>query len=375
MIKILVGGDVCPVGDVQEAFVEGNTEEIFHDLLEIIRVADLSVVNLECPLVVEHTPTMKAGSILSAPVECIAGFERAGWDILNLANNHSFDHGMCGLQETIDTIRRAGLHAVGAGLNIVEAQAPIIREVNGQRVVIYAMAEQEYSVADDATPGANPLDLISFVNAIREHKQGGIFIALVHGGREFYPYPSPEMIRRCRFMVDMGADAVVCCHTHCPLPWEIYKSQPIVYGMGNLVFESAANEPDSWHEGYLAMLNVERNHTVSFEAIPYNQSQTGKGVRRMDQEAQGRFLYEIERKSGEIKDSPLMKRAWNEYCLRRKESYLMELLGYNRLMRIAYRLLGRRLHSKHAVLTALHLTQCETHQEILKAIFRNERSE
>ena len=61
------------------------------------------------------------------------------------------------------------------------------------------MAEREFSIADDKTPGANPLDLINFVNAIRQHKQQGIFIVLIHGGKEYYPYPSPEMVRTMPF--------------------------------------------------------------------------------------------------------------------------------------------------------------------------------
>ncbi len=57
------------------------------------------------------------------------------------------------------------------------------------------------------------------------------------------------MVKRCRFMVDMGADAVVCSHTHCPLPWEMYCDRPIVYGLGNLVFENSGERPDSWFQG------------------------------------------------------------------------------------------------------------------------------
>ena len=43
MIRVVVGGDVCPMGKIQNAFVEGNAGEIFHDLLEDIVGADLSI--------------------------------------------------------------------------------------------------------------------------------------------------------------------------------------------------------------------------------------------------------------------------------------------------------------------------------------------
>jgi len=372
MIRIVVGGDICPMGKVQSTFVNGNAYEIFHDLLEEIISADLSVVNLECPLVSQQTPITKAGLILGASIRCIQGFVAAQWNVLNLANNHSFDHGASGLNETIRAIEGAGLSFVGAGSNIDEAQKPFIKEINGKRIVIYSMAEREYSIADEKTPGANPLDLINFVHAIRQHKQKGIFIVLIHGGKEFYPYPSPEMVRRCRFMVDMGADAVICCHTHSPLPWETYANRPIVYGLGNLIFESIGNKLDGWHEGYLARLTIEETE-VCLETIPYFQSQAIPGAQKMNEPARKRFFDKMQRRNAQVKDTAFLEDRWIEFCRQKKEQYLAELFGYNRLMRKVRSLLLWRLHSKNQVLTALHLAQCETHQEVLNSIFRDER--
>jgi len=371
MIRIVIGGDICPMGRIQNAFIEGNANEIFHDLMEEIASADLSIVNLECPLISHETPIAK-DAVLGVDVRSIEGFVAAKWNILNLANNHSFDHGARGLQETIDTIKGAGLSMVGAGMNLKEAQTPFIKEINGQRIVIYSMAEREFSVADENMPGSNPLDLINYVNVIHKHKQEGIFIVLVHGGKEYYPYPSPEMVRRCRFMVDMGADAVICCHTHCPLPWEIYNDHPIIYGLGNLIFEPFYEPLTSWHEGYLARLTVEDGH-VRFEPIPYIQSLAIPGVKKMEATARRHFLDETQRKSAELKNSALLQDRWIQYCRQEKETYLAGLFGYNRLMRKIRSLLLKTLHPKKEILRALLLVQCETHQEILNTIFKDER--
>jgi Bacterial capsule synthesis protein PGA_cap len=372
MIRIVIGGDICPMGRIQNAFIEGNANEIFHDLIEEIVGADLSVANLECPLISQETPIAKAGPVLGADVRCVQGFVAAKWNVLNLANNHSFDHGDRGLHETIHTVEGAGLSVVGAGENIKDAQRPLVKEINGERIVIYSMSEREFSIADEKTPGANPLDLINFVNAIRQYKQQGIFIVLIHGGKEYCPYPSPEMVRRCRFMVDMGADAVICCHTHCPLPWEIYADRPIVYGQGNLVFEPLKKQGATWHEGYLARLTIEAGQ-IGLEAVPYFQSQALPGAQKMDEAARKRFLDEMQRKSAELKDSVLLQDRWTKYCRQQREAYLAGLFGYNRLMRKVSRLLLKTLHPKKEMLSALLLVQCETHQEILNTIFRDER--
>ncbi len=372
MVRIVVGGDVCPTGRIQNAFIEGKADEIFHDLLGEIANADLSIVNLECPLISQETAISKAGPVLGASIKCIQGFVAAKWDVLNLANNHSFDHGAKGLQETMLTIKREGLSIVGVGENIKEANAPLVKEINGERIVIYSMAEREFSIADDKTPGANPLDLINFVNAIRQHKQQGTFIVLIHGGKEFYPYPSPEMVRRCRFIVDMGADAVICCHTHCPLPWEIYADRPIVYGLGNLVFEPLKKQLPTWHEGYLASLTFEAGQ-VRLEAIPYFQSQALPGAQKMDKNGRKQFRDEMQKKSAQVKDPGFLEDRWLQYCRKQKETYLSGLFGYNRLMRKLSRLLLRMLYSKMEIQRALLLVQCETHREILNTIFTDER--
>jgi len=368
MTTIVIGGDIYPAGNVKKAFTEGNASEIFHDLQEEIASADLSIANLECPLISQDTPIAKAGPVMGAHTSCVNGFVAAGWDVLNLANNHSFDHGASGLRETIRTIEDAGREYIGAGDDLREAQTPLVTEINGERIVVYSMAEHEFSVADEKTPGANPLDLVDLVYAIRRHKQQGLFIVLIHGGNEHYPYPSPEMVKRCRFMVDMGADAVICCHTHCPLPWEYYADRPIVYGLGNLIFESASQEPNPWYEGYLAKLTVE-NSKVRFEAIPYVQSKARSGAQRMSKDEGEAFLSEMKRKSDQLGDSAFLSAHWVKHCRQKEDTYLGMLFGHSRLTRKLRKYLPRTWHSEERARQALLLVRCEAHQEVLNTIF------
>ncbi|OQB94271.1 MAG: Capsule biosynthesis protein CapA [Verrucomicrobia bacterium ADurb.Bin118] len=372
MITILIGGDICPAGKIQTAFAAGLANDIFHDLLPEIGGADLAVANLECPLVTHPTPIPKAGPVLSATPNSVRGLVAAGWHVLNLANNHSYDHGTAGLVETIATIQSAGLVVVGAGNSIEAARKPLVRNINGEGVVIYSMAEREFSVADQHIPGANPLDLISFVESIQEHKASGVFIVLLHGGKEHYDYPPPEMIRRCRFMVDMGADAVVCCHTHCPLPWEVYRGRPIIYGLGNLVFEWEKPGYSSWHMGYLAKLTVAQGR-VAFKPIPYTQGLRSPGAHLLNEPERTRFLVEMEERGAKLHDPRFIEEAWQRHCQEQAESYMASLFGYNRLMRKVRRHLLRLLHTREDTLRALLLTQCETHSEVLNAILKSWR--
>ena len=93
----------------------------------------------------------------------------------------------------------------------------------------------------------------------------------------------------------------------------------------------------------------------------------------MNESARKRFLDEMERKSNQIKDAAFLGAQWVNYCREQKDMYLSGLFGYNKPMRKLRRLLLPLLHSKEELYQALHLVQCETHQEILNTIFRDER--
>ena len=62
-------------------------------------------------------------------------------------------------------------------------------------------------------------------------------IVLYHGGKEYYRYPSPNLQRVCRYMIEKGTDLVICQHSHCIGCEENYLSGKIVYGQGNFIFD------------------------------------------------------------------------------------------------------------------------------------------
>jgi len=272
--------------------------------------------------------------------------------------------------KTMAAAAQAGMRVVGAGKDLEEAQTPLITHIAGQRIVVHAMAEREFSLADSTTGGANPLDLISFVAAIQSHKREGVFLVLVHGGKEYYPYPPPEMVRKCRFMVDMGADAVICCHSHGALPWEMYRGRPIAYGLGNLIFESASTRPTGWHEGYLVRLTID-DTAIGFEAIPYCQSREQIGARRLPEDAEKDFVAEMQQRNEDLQNSALLDDHWLRYCREQADRYLPQLFGYKPAMARFRRFLLNVLHSEEEFRRALNLVQCETHREVIITILRD----
>ena len=370
MPTILIGGDLVPLGRTLPAFVEGDAEGIFHDLLPEFEKADMVIANLECPLIVRPSPIAKSGRVLGAPVDCVRALAKAGIDAVNLANNHILDHGEEGLRSTLKACRETGIETVGAGENHIAAGRILIRTVAGVRIGFMGVAEHEWSVAAADAWGANPLDPAHYVRMLRRHRgQYDFLVVLVHGGIERYHYPPPRLMDMCRFMVEEGAGAVICQHSHCAGCYEQYQGAPIVYGQGNLLFDlGPATSCPGWNEGFLVKLIVEAGSLLRMELVPILQSDGQPGARCMPDDGAGTFLRAVRERSDAIRDPGFVERAWLEWCRARMPVYMSYLRGHGRVLRSLY---GRlpwlcRQYPRMVGLVALDIIRCESHREVIE---------
>jgi poly-gamma-glutamate capsule biosynthesis protein CapA/YwtB (metallophosphatase superfamily) len=375
MTNIVIAGDTCPIGRNQRLFQKGDAQALLDDLLtEVLEQADFSITNLECPLIREESPIEKVGPNLGAPVDCVKGLMAMGIDVVGLANNHTMDHGPQGLRTTIKALEENGIAHVGAGENADEARQILVREINGIRIGILAMAEHEFGIAAKNKPGVNSLDAIDFVRNINAHRaQIDKLIVLIHGGNAYFRYPSPCLMDTCRFLVEQGADAVVCQHSHCVGCIETYKGAPIIYGQGNFLFDFSSKEA-AWCEG--AMISLDLNGVGSFEVrlIPYRQSDGQPGARRMMADEERVFMNDLAARSKAIADVSFVKTQWEIFCSNHKRYYLHTLHGKPSLFR---RLAGQ-LNLLHILdgpekqRARLNIIRCESHREALRTILESE---
>ena len=345
---------------------------LFQDLLLEFDQADLSIANLECPLIERQTPTKKTGPTFGEPSACINGIKKAGIDVLNLANNHILDHGAPGLENTLAVCAQAGIATVGAGPNLDAARRILIRDLGGRRVGILAVAEHEFSIATKHSPGANPLDLIDFVRNVNAHRdEFDYLIVLLHGGDEFL-VPSPRIKDTCRFMVEMGANAVIVQHPHVLGGYEEYRGGYIIYGQGALLMDEAIyRQRVSFHEGVLAKFSIADDATSSMGIVPFLQSSPAPGARRMDPAREQEFRHRLAERSAAIQDDAFVAAEWLKFCEENKHSYLSALLGHNRILRKLNRqgLLTRLLYKPGVRLGVRNIVCCETHREAIETIF------
>jgi poly-gamma-glutamate synthesis protein (capsule biosynthesis protein) len=213
---------------------------------------------------------------------------------------------------------------------------------------------------------------VAFVRIVRERQADyDYLIVLLHGSDEFL-VPTPRIQDMCRFMVEMGANAVLVQHPHCLGGLEHYRGGHIVYGQGALVMdEEIYRNLHSFHEGFLVRLNIENGAPASLEIIPFIQSSPPPGARRMEAAAERAFRLKLDERSRALLDEGWVEKQWRLFCERKKHAYVSSLLGHNRVLARLNTsgLVEKLLYDRQAVLRAKNVVCCETHREAIQSIF------
>lgn len=369
MIRILISGDFCPIGRNDKLLTDDKYEQLFNGFENISNTVDFSIVNLECPITSSTKKIIKSGpNIKSENINAFKALKFSGFDLLCLANNHIQDYSEEGVMDTINLAKQFGFETVGAGENRIKASEPFIKEIKGVRIGIINIAENEFCAATDNYGGAYTFDFIENTKDIQKLRAVVDKVILIyHGGREHYQLPSPEQRRRFRYFVDIGVDAVVAHHTHCVSGYEYYDKKPIIYSLGNFLFDYKKKyQKGKWTKGMSVILSLENGKFIP-EFIPYHQGrETDPTLRLLEGNEKSNFLEEIKTLSNIIRDEKLFLKYWNEYLITQDRFYLSSLYIRNFYIRALFLkgFLPISILKNRNKKLMLNLIQCETHREI-----------
>lgn len=370
-VKIIITGDTHLGGGRVTAYAEqSDAEQLFGEFLPVFQNADLTVTNLESPVIDGGSPIEKTGPALKSPVGSLGVLKKAGFGLLTLANNHILDYGTEGLQRTLDECQKNGLSTVGAGMSKKETSAPYDTEISGIKIAILNIAENEFGTTQNGEPGGYGLDPVENFNAIKSAKEkADHVIVIVHGGHEHYELPSPRMKKTYRFFADAGASAVIAHHTHCPCGYEVYSGVPICYSLGNFMFDLPDHNGSSvsaWNEGFIAELTLTKEN-LDIRYQPYIQNFDSVGVRAMKSEELKTFEEKIGRLNSTIADDKKLEREFEAYCKRSYQMYSGYIEPHSN--RILHALRNRNylpsILSDKKKRLLLNLTRCEAHRDVL----------
>jgi poly-gamma-glutamate capsule biosynthesis protein CapA/YwtB (metallophosphatase superfamily) len=110
-----------------------------------------------------------------------------------------------------------------------------------------AWSEDEDVVTDIRTARAQGADVV---------------IPFMHWGWEYEAAPSPRQRELARRMLDAGADAVVGSHPHVTQTPEYYRGRPVVYSLGNFVFDGFDRPAE--RTGWILELELQKTGVTGF---------------------------------------------------------------------------------------------------------------
>ncbi len=263
-------------GDVMLSRVVGQKMEKYNDftwpfrkVVDIFKNADLAIINLESPFTYGGSHRVETGSFsFDADPRSVEGMQLAGIDLVSLANNHFGNQGQQGMRDTFDVLKNAGITQAGGGLDRVSAHQPQIIERNGITFGFlgYGYPEDLY-VATDSLVGIASMDVNQAkvdIKNLREHVD--VVIVLMHAGTEYVAEPNWQQKEFAHAVIDAGADAVIGHHPHWVQQTEIYQAKPILYSLGNLVFDQMWSTETQ--QGALARLVYKDKDLQQIEIIP-----------------------------------------------------------------------------------------------------------
>jgi poly-gamma-glutamate synthesis protein (capsule biosynthesis protein) len=245
----------------------------------ILADADYRIGNLECPIATTgQALENKIYSFRAHPR--VLSVLKGRFDALAVANNHSGDYGQAAFLETLAHLEQAGIASFGGGRNLAEAHRPLWIEKHGLSIAVlgYNEFKPRSFAAGPHWPGIAWSEDSHVLADIRAARAAGadLVIPFMHWGWERERQPVERQRQLARLMIDAGADAVVGGHPHVTQGTETYRGKPIIYSLGNFVFDGF--ELPAAKLGWLLRLTVDRGGVVDWsiveariddEGIPY----------------------------------------------------------------------------------------------------------
>jgi hypothetical protein len=226
------------LGSASDA-VPDDGAPLFADVRSLLRHADITAGNLEGVLT-EATSSKCDGDekredcfAFRGPPAGAQTLRRAGFDVMNLANNHAWDYGATGQADTI-----AALDTADVGWTGTPGQVTVL-ERHGVRVAFVGYAPYSWAPSMHDVPLAQ--GLVRYAQT-----KGDVVVAFMHAGAEgrdathtpvgveiSYGEDRGDTRAFAHALVDAGADLVLGSGPHVIRGVERYRDRLIAYSLGN----------------------------------------------------------------------------------------------------------------------------------------------
>lgn len=187
---------------------------------------DLLVGNLEGPVTGKKAAPVKEIDFGFDPFMAKVLADE-GFDAVSQANNHTLDQGRGGAEESRKILTDNGLAVFGDQTRDDAANSLGIIQANGRKVALVGFNITDNALDKDAARASIDRALI----------QADRTVVFIHWGNEYKAKPSPDQVALAHWFIGLGVDAVIGGHPHWMQGIESYGGKPIVYSLGNFIFD------------------------------------------------------------------------------------------------------------------------------------------
>lgn len=259
---------------------------LFENVKEHLK-GDIVIGNLEGPLVDGGEPQKcrRNGAVsrncyeFSMPTRYAQHLSNAGFNVMNIANNHSHDFGEHGIIRTLETLAKAGIAVTGCG------------RIGRFRIGDRNVAVLGFTFSAPSSEWGSVLNMDRAKRIIRSAKEENhIVVVSFHGGAEgksalhvtglneiFAGEHRGNVKQFARGAIDAGADLVIGHGPHVVRAMEVYGNKLIAYSLGNFLTYGMFNlkGPNGVGAILRAKIDHENGNFVSGQIVPVLLKQGG----------------------------------------------------------------------------------------------------
>lgn len=225
---LIASGDVIPAR-YTDVVIRAQGDDFLYPVAatrEITAAADLTVINLEAPLI-DGCPYHDAGLTFCGHPGFIDALLAAGVDVATLENNHIGNYGPQGIEETRQRL-------AAAAIAYADRHTLAVRDVRGLRFGFLAFNGVGEAIGREG--------MVAQIQSARP--QVDVLAVAFHWGAEYVALPQPapgiapdDPLEIAHLAVEAGADLIIGNHPHWVQAIEIYQGKLIVYAHGNFIFD------------------------------------------------------------------------------------------------------------------------------------------
>lgn len=238
----------------------------YEKIADKIAEPDVAILNQETIISTEHN--VSSYPMFNSPVEVGEEMLEIGFDVFNIATNHSIDCGEKGLISAINFWKNKGVITTGAYLDDEDFSNIPVQEVNGVKIAYLGFTESTNGLSlpeDSNVILVKASDESLLQQRIMEAKEtADVVIVNAHWGNEYTHEPTDAQRELARKLASWGADIIIGHHPHVIQPVEYITNQDgrqtlVAYSLGNFI--SAQNRGARMLGGMLNF-EIEKNNTT-----------------------------------------------------------------------------------------------------------------